>query len=149
RKCIRLWVGPADERRSWIVLSSPQKQRCHPMRWGRAAAVLRSGGGAAILAQQSAQPGPHRYLSATLAERGIARRGPKLEGAVGPSRVVVLDILLEDASEVAVVQDQKPIQRLAPSGRDPALGDRVGVSLQLQMVLTVRKGSLLPIPSTR
>src|SRR5215831_4520248 len=87
---------------------------------------LRSGGGAAVLAQQPAQPGPHHYLTVTIAERGIAGRGPKLEAAVGPSPVVVLDVLLQDAPEVAFVQDQKPVQRLAASGGDPARGDRVG-----------------------
>ena len=38
---------------------------------------------------------------------------PKLEAAEGPSPVVVLDGLLQDAPELAVVQDQKPVQRLA------------------------------------
>jgi len=87
---------------------------------GRAAAILRSGGGAAVLAQQSAQPGPHQDLSATIAERGIAHRRPKLEVAVGPSPVVVLDVLLQDALEAALVQDQKPVQRLAASGGSPS-----------------------------
>lgn len=76
---------------------------------------MQLGGGAAVLAQQSAQPGPHQDLSATIAERGIAHRRPKLEVAVGPSPVVVLDVQLQDASEVAFVQDKKPVQRLAPS----------------------------------
>jgi hypothetical protein len=89
------------------------------MRAGRAAAVLRSGGGAAVLAQQ-AQPCRHQHLSVT-----IAGRWPKVEAAVGPSPVVVLDVLLQDAPEVALVHNQKPVQRLAASGRDPALGDRV------------------------
>jgi len=48
-------------------------------------------------------------LSITIAERGIAGRWPKVEAAVGPSPVVVLDVLLQYASEVALVQDQKPI----------------------------------------
>src|SRR5215475_13715243 len=74
---------------------------------GHAAAVMQSGGGAAVLAQQSAQPGCHQDLSFTIAERGIAGRGPKRESAVGPSPVVVLDVLLQDASEVAFVQDKK------------------------------------------
>src|SRR5262245_56083536 len=82
---------------------------------GRAAAVLRSGGGAAVLAQQSAQPGHHHHLTVTIAERGIAGRGRKIEAAVGPSPVVVLDVLLQDAPEVAGVQDQQPVQRLATS----------------------------------
>jgi len=54
-------------------------------------------------------------LTVAIAVRGIARRGPKLEAAVGPSPVVVLDVLLQDAPEMAVVQDQKPVQRLTAS----------------------------------
>ena len=73
------------------------------------------GGGAAVLAQQSAQPGHHRYLTVTIAERGIAGGGPRLKAAVGPSSVVVLDGLLQDAPEVAGVQDQQPVERLAAS----------------------------------
>ena len=111
------------------------------MRAGRAAAVPRSSGGAAVLAQQSAQPGRHHHLSVTIAERGITGRWAKVEAAVEPSPVVVLDVLLQDASEVAVIHDQKPVQRLAASGRDPALGDRVGVSRQLHTVPMVRDGS--------
>ena len=79
-----------------------------------------SGGGAAVLAQQSAQPGPHHYLTVTIAERGIAGRRAKFEAAVGRSPVVVLDVLLQDAPEVALVQDQKPVQRLAASGGSPS-----------------------------
>ena len=95
------------------------------MRAGRVAAVLRSGCGAAVVAQESAQPGHHRHWSVTIAERGIAGRWPKVETAVGPSPVVVFDVLLQDAAAVAVVQDQQPVQRLAASGGDSALGDRV------------------------
>jgi len=54
-------------------------------------------------------------LSVTIAERGIAGGWPKLEAAVGPSPVVVVDILVQDAPEVALVQDQKPVQRIAAS----------------------------------
>jgi len=42
---------------------------------GHAAAVMQLGGGAAVLAQQSAQPGCHQDLSFTIAEREIAGRG--------------------------------------------------------------------------
>ena len=69
------------------------------------AAVLPSGGSAAVLAQQAAQPCRHHHLSVTIAGRGIAGRWPKVEAAVGPSPVVVLDVLLEDAPEVALVHD--------------------------------------------
>src|SRR5262252_3528959 len=69
--------------------------RLHQPRSGitasRAAAVLRSGRGAAVLAQQSAQPGHHQHLSFAIAERGIAGRRPKVEATMGPSPVVVLD----------------------------------------------------------
>jgi len=54
-------------------------------------------------------------LTITPVERRIADRWPKLEAAVGPSPVVVLDVLLQDPPEAAFVQDQKPVQRLAAS----------------------------------
>ena len=86
---------------------------------------LRSGDGAAVLAQQSAQPGHHNYLSVTIAPQGMAGRGPKLDAA-GPSPVAVIDVPLQDAPEAAVIHDQKPVQGVAASRGDPALGDRVG-----------------------
>ena len=85
------------------------------MRAGRSSAVLPSGGCAAVLAQQSAQPRSSPHLSVTIAERGIASRCPEVEAAVRPSPVVVLDVLLQDAPEVAVVDYQKPVQRLPAS----------------------------------
>ncbi len=90
----------------------PQKQHCRSE--GARCSRPASGGGAAVLAQQAAQPGCQDRRA------GIAGRWPKVEAAVGPSPVVVLDVLLQDAPEVAGVHDQKPVQRLAASGSDPA-----------------------------
>jgi len=44
-------------------------------------------------------------LTVTIAKREIAGRRAKLEAAVGPSPAVVLDVLLQDAPEVALVHD--------------------------------------------
>jgi hypothetical protein len=55
------------------------------------------------------------YLSVTIADRGVAGRWPKFEAVVGSAAVVVLDVLLQDAPEVALVDDQKPVQRLPAS----------------------------------
>src|SRR5215472_15857630 len=79
----------AQERRKWIVLPPPQKQRCRlggeRGLWNRLEWLCisrqRSGGGAPVLAQQSAQPGHHHYLTVAIAVRGSAGRGPKLEAA--------------------------------------------------------------------
>ena len=77
--------------------------------------MVRSGGGPAVLTHQAAQPGRNDDLRVTIAEREIAGRWPKAKAAVGPSPVVVLHVLLQDAPEVAVVHDQKPVQGLAAS----------------------------------
>jgi hypothetical protein len=97
------------------VAASRARDGSRPDERDRAAAVLRSGGGAAVLAQQSTQPSHHNHLTVTIADRGIAGRWPKVEAAVRPSPVVVLDVLLQDAPEVAVVDDKKPVQRLPAS----------------------------------
>ena len=93
--------GATRARRKWIVRLHPRSSIAAPR--GRVSAVLRSGRGATVLAQQSTQH--HHYLTITPAERGIAGRRPKLEAAMGPSQVVVLDVLLQDAPEVALVHD--------------------------------------------
>lgn len=54
----------------------------------------------------------NNYRAHTISGMLIAGRGPKLEAAVRPSLVVVIDMLLQDAPEVALTQDQKPVQRL-------------------------------------
>ena len=49
---------------------------------------------------------------------GITGRWPKVVATVGPGPIVMLDVFLQVAPEVAVVHDQKPAQRLVASGRD-------------------------------
>jgi hypothetical protein len=48
------------------------------------------------------------------------RRQP--ECLVRPRRVVVLDALAQDTFEVALAEDQRPVQAFAPKRPDPALG---------------------------
>ncbi len=49
------------------------------------------------------------------------------KAAVRTALVVMLDVALQDASEVLAADDQQLIKALPADGTDPALGDRVGV----------------------
>ena len=56
----------------------------------------------------------------------VARLGRLgLERAVRPFAVVVVDIDVEDALEVAATEDQQPVKTLGSYGADEAFGDRV------------------------
>jgi len=58
--------------------------------------------------------------------------------------------LLEDASEVPLVQRDHPVQTLAANRANQPFTERVGVSCRLHHLRTVRhKPSGLPIPSIR
>ena len=58
--------------------------------------------------------------------RWLARlRWLQLERAVRPVLVVVLDVLAQDAFEVAAVEDQQPVQALGANGSDEPFGDGV------------------------
>ena len=48
------------------------------------------------------------------------RRQP--ECLVRPGRVVVLDVLPQDTFELALAEDEQPVQAFAPNRPDPALG---------------------------
>ena len=87
------------------------------MRAGRAAAVLPSSLGAAVLAQQAAQPGCHYHLSVTIAERGIAGRWPKVETAVGTTAVAPA---AGWATEIAVQQPTAPCGHTARISARPS-----------------------------
>jgi len=43
----------------------------------------------------------------------------------GPERVVVIDVLAQDQSQVPFAGDQHPVQALAPGAGDPTFGNRV------------------------
>jgi len=55
--------------------------------------------------------------------------------------VVVSGELPEDGQEVSLVDDDDMVQAFPSNGPDDPFRDRVGVSLQLQMMRTVRKVS--------
>ena len=76
-------------------------------------------------------------------------RAALFETLVRACLVIVGQELLDHRFQVAGAEDQHVVEQLPAGGKNEPLRDRVGVSLQLQMVLTVRKGSLSPIPSTR
>jgi hypothetical protein len=64
-----------------------------------------------------------------LCDRRVNRvRRAQVEGAVRPSAVVVADVDAEDVLELAAVDDQEPVETLAPDTADPSLdvGVRVG-----------------------
>jgi hypothetical protein len=56
---------------------------------------------------------------------GLGRR--QVEAAVGTMAVVVPDVAVEDAKEVAAAGDQEMVQALPAHGANPTLGDGVGV----------------------
>jgi len=55
----------------------------------------------------------------------------KVDAAVGTNRVVVIDKGGQDASKIAAVPDENPVQALGPSGAYPPLGVGVGPRSQL------------------
>jgi hypothetical protein len=55
------------------------------------------------------------------------------EAAVRPVAVVVVDVDSEDALELATVDDQDPVEALAPDRADEALGVGVGEHGQLRL----------------
>jgi hypothetical protein len=54
-----------------------------------------------------------------------AQGRPQLEHAVRPGGIVVGDVLLRDLPQMALPEDEEPIQALTADGPHPALGDRV------------------------
>ncbi len=52
-------------------------------------------------------------------------RGLQIQGAVRSSVVVVLDVITQDALEMAAREDLEPIQTLIPHRPNPALGEGV------------------------
>ena len=52
-------------------------------------------------------------------------RRPKVERAVGPLAVVMVDVDTQHSFEVAAVEDQQPVEALGAHGSDEALSDRV------------------------
>jgi hypothetical protein len=55
---------------------------------------------------------------------GGGNRNLKVDAAVWPAAVVVLDIQADDTFEVPLVPDQRPVQALGSDGPHPALGER-------------------------
>ena len=69
-------------------------------------------------------------MATDLADRWCRRWLPRLrwlqpQRAVRPVLVVVLDVLAQDAFDVAAVEDQQPVQALGADGSDEPFGDGV------------------------
>jgi hypothetical protein len=70
-------------------------------------------------------------------------RGPLSPGLVRPVTVVVDQVLAEHQGQVALAEDQGPVQQLAAEGPDDALADGVAPYRQLhpvRMIGTVASG---------
>jgi hypothetical protein len=59
--------------------------------------------------------------------RQVPDRRLKIEPAMEPSLVVVLDVGPKDAFQVSSAEDQGPVQALGPDGAHPSFPERVGV----------------------
>ena len=72
-----------------------------------------------------------------------------VKALVRPGLVVVVDELGQHSLQVPPAEDQQVVEQLPTYGANPALGDRVGVSLRLRMVPQVRDTSRSRTRSTR
>jgi hypothetical protein len=73
-----------------------------------------------------------------LRRRGVRLGGWELvKGAVRPGGVVVLQVLGQDLAQVALVEDEQPVEYLAAQGADHALADRIGPCRHLHLVQAI------------
>jgi hypothetical protein len=90
--------------------------------------VSRSGGGSVVFVDKAAEAVVATDLpdGRCRCRRWLPRlRWLEVERAVGPLRVVVLDVDAQDAFEVAAVEDQQPVEALDARGSNEPLGDGV------------------------
>jgi hypothetical protein len=75
------------------------------------------------------------YLALMRSLRSLVLFGRlEFEGAVWPLALVVVDVGVEYAFEVATVEDQEPVEALGAHGSDEAFRDSVGGRCQLRSV---------------
>jgi hypothetical protein len=91
--------------------------------WG-ADIASNSGGAAFVLMQQPAEPIAANNLADGRAGLTARNRCAQLRHPVRAARVVVVDVLLQHALEVALPQDQQPVEAFPADGPDPPLGVR-------------------------
>ena len=85
-----------------------------------------------MLTEQSAEPPPTADFARRDYSTEPALRSQELGSAVRPFRVVVIDVLLEHALQMAPATNDQPVQALATGAPHPALGVGVGLrSLQM------------------
>ena len=64
-------------------------------------------------------------------------RWGELEAAMRPGRVVVVEVLGEDRLQVAARENEQVVEAVLADGADPALGERVVTSRQLQLMMKI------------
>ena len=74
-------------------------------------------------------------------------RCSKVKAAVRSRGVVMADVARKNSVEMTETEDKSPVEGFMTQRLHGALGKGVVISLQLQTVLSVRKGSPSPIPS--
>ena len=96
----------------------------HPLKGANIRRV--SGGVSVVLVDEAAEA----VVELDLADGGCRRwflglRGPELERALRPLRVVVLDVGAQDVLEVSAVEDQQPVEAFGADGSDEPFCDGV------------------------
>ena len=71
---------------------------------------------------------------------GFDVRGPLLPGLVRPVTVVVDQVLAEYQGQLALAEDQGPVQQFAAEGPDDALADGVGRRRRLHPIQMIGTG---------